>query len=146
MSASELPAVAPGVSGVPPLLTTQNQAYFEAAAAGRLIVERCADCACEIFPPRGVCRKCRGRNLDPAVVTGPGVVHSWTVNHQPWMPGMEVPFALALVEFPHHPGVRVPGRVTGDLDRLDVGAPVDIGFVPGPGDLPILCFTLQEAE
>lgn len=146
MNPPEAPVPAVSISGVPPAVTSQTAAYFEAASAGRLVVERCADCACEIFPPRGVCRKCRGRNLEVAEVHGPAVVHSWTVNHQPWMPGMDVPFALALVEFPEHPGVRIPGRIAGDLDRLEVGVAVEVGFVPGPGDLPVVCFTLGEAQ
>lgn len=145
MTRGNAPRPAGAGLGVPPVVTAENKAYFEAAGTGRLLIERCADCGCEIFPPRGVCRACRSRDLESVEVTGPGVVYSWTINHQSWLPDMEVPFGLVLVEFPDHPGVRIPGRVTGDLDRIDVGVQVDVGFASGPGDLPVVSFRLPEA-
>lgn len=67
------------------------------------------------------------------VVAGPGVVYSFTVNYQPWQPGMPVPFALVLAEFPAAPGFRLLGRMHGDaVDGLRVGQAVGLVFVEGP--------------
>ena len=67
-------------------------------------------------------------------MAGPGVVYSFTVNWNPWQPGMDVPFGLALVEFPTAPGFRLLGRVSGaDVDDLRVGRAVTVGFEDGPG-------------
>lgn len=74
-------------------------------------------------------------------ITGPGQVYSFTVNHQRWLPDLEVPYALVLVEFPDHPGVRVMGRVRGcDADGVAIGMAVDVGFTPGPGGFSVPCF------
>jgi uncharacterized OB-fold protein len=74
-------------------------------------------------------------------VTGPGEVYSFTVNHQRWLPDLEVPYALVLVEFPAHRGVRVLGRLRGcEPDDVAIGMTVDVGFVPGPGGFAVPSF------
>ena len=67
-------------------------------------------------------------------ITGRGRVYSFTVNHQRWLPDLEVPYAIVLVEFPDHPGVRVVGRLRGCApEDVAIGMEVDVGFEPGPG-------------
>jgi uncharacterized OB-fold protein len=74
-------------------------------------------------------------------VTGRGRVYSSTVNHQRWLPDLEVPYAMVLVEFPDHPGVRVVGRIRGCApDDVAVGMAVEVGFEPGPGSVAIPSF------
>jgi uncharacterized OB-fold protein len=77
----------------------------------------------------------------PVEVTGRGRVYSFTVNYQPWMPGLEVPYAIVLVEFDDHPGVRVTGRLRGcSPEEAAIGMEVEIGFEPGPGGFAIPSF------
>jgi len=79
--------------------------------------------------------------MEPAEITGRGEVYSLTVNYQRWLPDLEVPYVMVLVEFPGHPGVRVVGRLRGcPVDEAAIGMPVDIGFEPGPGDFAIPSF------
>jgi hypothetical protein len=79
--------------------------------------------------------------MSPAEVTQNGVVYSYTVNHQRWLPGLEVPFAVVLVEFPSYPGVRVVGRLRGcSVDDVRIGMDVAVGFEPGPGGYAIPSF------
>ena len=76
-------------------------------------------------------------------VAGPGRVYSFTVNHQRWLPDLEVPFAIVLVEFDDHPGVRVAGRLRGcEMTDVRVGMAVDVGFEPGPGGFAIPSFVV----
>ena len=127
--------------GIPPAVTDETEAFWTAAGEGRLLVERCASCGAESFPARGICRSCRSRDTAPAEITGPGVVYSYTVNHQRWLPDLEVPFAVVLVEFRGHPGVRVVGRIRGcDPDDVTIGMNVAVGFEPGPGGFAIPSF------
>jgi uncharacterized OB-fold protein len=122
-------------------VTEESAPFWAAAAEGRLLVERCGACGAESFPPRGICRSCRSRATAPAEVTGRGVVYSYTVNHQRWLPDLEVPYAVVLVEFPDHPGVRVAGRLRGCApDEAAIGMAVDIGFQPGPGGCAVPSF------
>jgi uncharacterized protein len=140
MTAMPGPATAvPGTSavpGIPPVVTEETAAFWAAAAAGRLLAERCADCGAESFPPYGVCRACRSQSTEPVEITGPGRVYSFTVNYQRWLPGLEVPYAMVLVEFDDHPGVRVFGRLRGcPPEQAAIGMTVAVGFEPGPGTI-----------
>ncbi|WP_426574473.1 Zn-ribbon domain-containing OB-fold protein [Aquihabitans sp. McL0605] len=128
-------------TGIPPAVTDETEAFWAAAAEGRLVIDRCTACGTDAFPPRGICRVCRGRVLEPVDVTGPGRIYSLTVNHQRWLPDLEVPFAVVLVEFYDHPGVRVVGRLRG-IDPADaaIGDEVEVGFEPGPGGFAIPSF------
>jgi uncharacterized OB-fold protein len=77
-------------------------------------------------------------------VEGPGVVYSYTVNEQRWMPDLEVPFALVWVDFPKHPGVRVVGRIRGCAPSdVRIGMTVSVGFEPGPADFAIPSFRVD---
>jgi uncharacterized OB-fold protein len=127
--------------GIPPAVTEETAAFWDAAAEGRLLVERCTACGADSFPPRGMCRACRSRDVTWAEVAGPGTVYSYTVNHQRWLPDLEVPYAVVLVCFADHPGVRVVGRLQGcGPDAVAVGMAVDVGFEPGPGGFAIPSF------
>jgi uncharacterized OB-fold protein len=129
--------------GIPPAVTEETAAFWAAAAQGRLLVERCAACGAESFPPRGMCRSCRGRVMVPFEITGRGHVYSYTVNYQRWLPELPVPYAIAVVEFPGHPGVRVAGRLRGCAPaEVAIGMVVDVGFEPGPGGFAIPSFVV----
>jgi uncharacterized OB-fold protein len=133
--------------GIPPAVTAETQAFWDAAAEGRLLVERCDACGAESFPPRGVCRSCRSRSTSPSEITGRGVVYSFTVNHQRWLPDLAVPYAVVLVEFADHPGVRVVGRLRGCTpEEVAIGMPVAVGFEPGPGGFAIPSFVAVGGE
>lgn len=126
------------MTGIPPAVTPETEAFWTGASEGRLLVERCTSCGARQFPPRGMCRTCRARSTEPFELTDPGVVYSFTVNHQRWQPELEVPFTIVLVEFPDHPGVRVAGRLRGGEPAI--GMAVDIGFEPGPEGVAVPSF------
>jgi len=139
--AGALRAVVDATTGIPPAVTDETAAFWDAARDGRLMVERCSACSAESFPPRGICRACRSRRTAPTEVAGPGVVYSFTVNHQRWLPDLDVPYAVVLVEFPDHPGVRVAGRLRGcPPEGAAIGMTVEVGFEPGPGGFAIPSF------
>lgn len=127
--------------GIPPAVTEETEPFWTAAGHGRLLVERCCSCGAESFPPRGICRSCRGRTMEHVEITGRGEVYSLTVNYQRWLPDLDVPYAVVLVEFPGHPGVRVVGRLRGCApEEAAIGMAVDVGFEPGPGGYAIPSF------
>ena len=127
--------------GIPPAVSEETRAFWEAAGEGRLLVERCQACGADSFPPTGMCPRCRARVVSPVEVRSRGRVYSFTVNHQRWMAGLEVPYALVIVEWPEHPGVRVMGRLRGCApEAVSIGMPVEVGFVEGPGGFAIPSF------
>ncbi|HEY7106652.1 MAG TPA: OB-fold domain-containing protein [Acidimicrobiia bacterium] len=127
--------------GIPPAVTEETEAFWAGAREGRLLVEHCPACGADSFPPRGICRACRSRETTMTEVTGPGRVYSYTVNFQRWMPDLEVPYVIVLVEFPDHPGVRVVGRLRGcEPEDVAIEMEVEVGFEPGPGGFVIPSF------
>jgi uncharacterized OB-fold protein len=133
-------------SGIPPAVTPETEPFWNAAREGRLVVERCAECSAESFPPYGICRGCRSRNVSFVEIDSGGVVYSYTVNEQRWLPDLEVPFALVWVDFPEHPGVRVVGRIRGcEPHEVQIDMPVSVGFEPGPGGFAVPSFVAEPA-
>lgn len=127
--------------GIPPAVTEETEAFWSAAAEGRLVVDRCEACGAESFPPRGICRACLSRRLTPVEITSLGAIYSYTVNHQRWLPDLEVPYVLVLVEWADHPGVRVMGRLRGcEPEDVAIGLEVEVGFEAGPGGYAIPSF------
>ena len=71
-------------------------------------------------------------------MSGRGTVYSYTINRQAWVPGLDVPFVIAIVELDEQPGLRpddqhrrLPGRGGRDRPAVEV-AFVERGeaFVP----------------
>jgi uncharacterized OB-fold protein len=134
-----------GTVGIPPAVSEESEPFWAAAREGRLLVQRCTACGAQSFPPRGICRSCRSRDTEPVEVIGPGVVYSFTVNYQRWLPDLDVPYAIVLVEFPDHPGVRIPGRLRGCApEDTAIGMIVQVGFEPGPGGHAVPSFLAAE--
>jgi uncharacterized OB-fold protein len=108
--------------------------FFEAAARGELLYQRCPACGHAQFYPRAVCTACGG---DPAwaQASGRGSVHTYTVVRQNGMPPFkeQLPYVVAMVELPE--GVRMMGNVT-DVgpDEVRVGLALEayaVEFEPG---------------
>jgi uncharacterized OB-fold protein len=127
--------------GIPPAVTEETEEFWSAAAQGRLVVERCDVCGAYCFPPRGMCRQCHSRSMGWVEIKSRGRIYSYTVNHQRWLPDLDVPYAIVLVEFPDHPGFRVLGRLRGcEPDEVAIDDEVEVGFEPGPGGYAIPSF------
>jgi uncharacterized OB-fold protein len=60
-----------------------------------------------------VCRHCLSDRIEPKPVAGTGVVATFTINHQPWRPDMEVPFVIARVALDDAPGVVLTTNIVG---------------------------------
>jgi hypothetical protein len=122
-------------------VTEETRAFWDGAKEGRLLVEHCESCGADQFPPRGICRACRARDVTTVEITSRGVVYSYTVNYQKWLPDLEVPYAIVLVEFPDHPGFRVVGRLRGcEPEDATIGMEVEVGFEEGPAGFMIPSF------
>lgn len=110
--------------------------WFDAAADGHLVYQRCADCGVVPSYPRSICPSCWSSDLRQETSSGRGVVHSFTVQYRAGAPGFEaeVPYTVVLVDLDEGP------RVLADLVDIDVAA-VRIGldveaFVDGSRSLP----------
>ena len=111
-----------------PELTPENSAFWTAGAAGELRIMACNACDFRIHPPQLVCPSCLSRDVAPRVASGAATIYSYTINHQAWLPGLAVPYALAIVDLDDQPGVRMTAMIEGDHDAIAIGRPVSVAF------------------
>ena len=128
-----------------PALEPRTEAFWKACRAGRLEFTRCIPCNFLIHPSRPICPQCRGRDLDVAAVSGRARLHSYTINHQAWFPGQEVPYVIGLVELEEQAGLRLMTNVIDcPLDRLRIGMPLRVVFENLSDDVALPLFEPAE--
>ena len=97
-----------------PSLDEPSAFFWTSGADGTLRFLRCTACSYLIHPPAPYCPSCQGRDTEPAVVSGRGTLHSFTVNHQPWDGAGDV-YVIGLVEIAEQPDVRLTTNIV-DID------------------------------
>jgi len=116
-----------------PVPDERSQGYWDAAADHVLAVARCSVCGKFSIPPDVVCQHCHSTEPDFTFVpvSGSGVVRSWTVMHQSFVPGFDdlLPFVLVDVELEEQDDLRTIGRLVDGPDApLAIGMPVAVAF------------------
>ena len=94
-----------------PKLDQENRAFWTGGKEGKLNIMKCGDCGQYAHPPRIICRNCLSENMAPDAVAGTGAIDTYTINHQPWVPGLEVPFVIARVRLDGVPGVYLTTNI-----------------------------------
>ena len=112
-----------------PRLDADNRAFWTGGAEGKLNIMKCGDCGEYTHPPRQMCRHCQSENMAPEAVAGTGRIATYTINHQAWMPGLEVPFVIARVALDGVPGVILTTNIVNcDVDAVDFDDKVKVTF------------------
>jgi uncharacterized protein len=124
-----------------PDISNDTRPYWDGLKAGRLMLQRCADCGKVRHYPRPMCDGCYSMNADWVQSTGKGTVHSYTISHHPFHAGFkeEMPYVLITVDLEE--GVRLNAQARGiGEDAVRVGMPVRIGFEVATGEfsLPVV--------
>jgi uncharacterized OB-fold protein len=115
-----------------PAVDDRNRHFWTGGAAGELRFLRCRACGHWIHPPAPICPACLGRQVEPAAVSGRGQVVTFTVNHQPWIPGFDPPYVVAIVELEEQPGLRLTTNVVNcEPDAVKIGMAVRVLFEEG---------------
>jgi uncharacterized protein len=124
-----------------PRVTDRNRHFWEGGRDGKLQFLRCADDGTYVHPPAPVCPTCFAKSLAVEAVSGRATVATFSVNHQPWMPGPELPYVLAIVEIVEDPRVRVTTNIVGcDPDAVHIDMPVRVTFEEHDGEVWIPLF------
>ena len=113
--------------------------YWEAAAEGRLLIQRCPACTRHQWYPRPLCLACGAREPDWVEASGRGTVHTFSVVRR--TPNREfadeLPYVFAIVELEE--GVRMATRLVGTPpERVRCGMPVRVTFPPAGEDGRVL--------
>ncbi len=106
-----------GIMTVPfrilPRLDDLNRPFWQGGERGELVFLHCAACQRIQHPPQPICAYCRSHELVPRAVSGRARLATFTVNHQVWMPGPELPYVVAIVELEEDPTVRLTTNLVG---------------------------------
>lgn len=114
---------------VPPRITPDNEHFWTGGAEGELRFLRCRACGYYIHPPAPICPECHSKDVAPEAVSGRAVVHTFTVNHQPWYPNLDPPYVVAIVEIEEQAGLRLTTNIVNcEIDDIAIGQPVRVLF------------------
>jgi uncharacterized OB-fold protein len=112
-----------------PLVNEENRHYWESGARGELCFLRCQACGYYIHPPSPRCPECLSKEIEPEAVSGLAVLHTFTVNRHPWIPGFDPPYVVAIVEIAEQPGLRLMTNIVGcEIDDVEIGMQVKVRF------------------
>ncbi len=131
-----------------PVPDERSQGYWDAAAEHVLALAKCSRCGAFAIPPDIVCSHCHSTEPDFVYtpVSGRGVVRSWTVMHQSFVPGFDdlVPFVLVDVELEEQADLRTIGRLLdGPEADLAIGAHVTVAFEDLAPGISVPAFELE---
>ena len=131
-----------------PIPDEQSSPFWKAATQGILTVARCSRCQSYTHPPDVVCPHCHSTDPEFAFtpVSGRGMVRSWTVMRQSFLPGFDgdVPFLLVDVELVEQPDLRIIGRLMDGPDAdIQIGASVQATFEKLSSDIAVPAFALE---
>ncbi len=112
-----------------PALERETAFFWTAGAEGRLLIARCEDCGRFQHPPLPRCSQCGSLRVSPSPVSGRARVATYTVNHQPWIPGLAVPFVFAAVELIEQSELYLFTNIVGcPVEHVHIGMPVEVVF------------------
>jgi uncharacterized OB-fold protein len=127
-------------TGPVPQQTAETKPYWDAAAAGVLLLQRCEDCGKFQTPYRGFCCHCWHGDIRDFPSSGDGVVWSHSTVYSNRTAGSTgEPYCVAVVEL--EGGVRVVSNVIDVApEEVRIGMPVAVTFARVDEELAIPVF------
>ena len=112
-----------------PMLTEANRFFWTSGADGRLRFLRCSACHNFIHPPAPVCDKCLSLEQEVTAVSGRATLAAVTINHQMWIPSIEPPYVVAIVEIEEQASVRLTTNIIHCAESdLKIGMALEVEF------------------
>lgn len=121
-----------------PEVHPEHREYWDAAAAGTLLIKHCDSCGEFHYYPRVLCPNCMSDQTKWVEATGMGSVYTYSVMRR------GTPYAIAFVELEEGPRMMT-NIVDCDLDEIRIGQKVKVSFKQSgdsenPGSF-VPCFT-----
>ena len=111
-----------------PIPTPDSQRYWDAAAEGRLEIQRCLECDRPYFYPRDACPNCGSERVEWFVTAGTATLESYTISHLP-APDHKPPFVIAIVRLTEGPTMLTNVvEIEPDPDALMLDMPLVVRF------------------
>ncbi|AYC34031.1 DNA-binding protein [Pseudomonas cavernae] len=135
-AAPEVPAAAkrpkPGVSD-------DSRFFWDGCTEGKLLIQRCTQCATLRHPPAPVCIECHSFDWDTLQASGKASLYSFVVMHYPEVAPFDHPNPIGLIELDE--GVRlVAGLVGVKREDISIGQRLQVEFQTFDGDLALPMF------
>ena len=114
-----------------PSPTQTTQPFWDAAAKGQLIFQRCGECKKTQSTPRQFCTHCMAEGLQWETNKGLGSVYTFTVNHRAANAHMadKVPYVVAVVQLDE--GIRMMANIVDvEPQAVRIGDRVRVRFLP----------------
>ncbi|MFF6915414.1 OB-fold domain-containing protein [Streptomyces sp. NPDC012466] len=115
-----------------------TQAYWDAAAEGRLLIRRCGACRRAHHYPREFCPHCWSEDVRWETASGRATLYTWSVVHRNDLPPFpeRVPYVAAVVELAEGPRMMTEivgsgGDPAGEDLELSGGAELEVAFREG---------------
>jgi len=142
MSGGEEPT--PSATRPDPVFTADAAFFWEGAARGELLGQRCADCARLTHPPRPMCPSCHSTRREIVRLSGRGTLYSWIIPRHPPPVGFAEAPIVALIELEE--GIRLVSNVI-EVDPVSVraGLPLEVCFAPTRGGRAVPVFRPRRA-
>ncbi|MFF7182014.1 OB-fold domain-containing protein [Streptomyces sp. NPDC008121] len=114
--------------------------YWDAAAAGRLLLRRCGACGRAHHYPREFCPHCWSEDGGWETASGRATLYTWSVVHRNDLPpfGARVPYVAAVVDLAEGPRMMTEVVDVPETD-LRVGMELEVGF-RAEGDVTVPVF------
>lgn len=148
MSSTPTGTDAPVATRPLPVPDDRSAPFWQAAARHELALARCARCASLVLAAGDVCPQCFSTEPEFSfeAVSGAGVLRSWTVVRQSFLPGLsaDTPFVLADVELDAQRELRMIGRLVDGPDvPLRAGDRVRLEFEDLAEGIAVPAFALD---
>jgi uncharacterized protein len=118
-----------------PVPDPETKPFWDAAAAGRLLLGKCRACGKVHYYPRTICPFCFSAETEFLAASGAGVVYSFSI-----MRRTTPPYAIAYVTLAE--GVTMMTNIVDcDLDAIRIGQAVRLVWKPSEGGPPVPMFT-----
>ncbi|MFE0726700.1 Zn-ribbon domain-containing OB-fold protein [Streptomyces antibioticus] len=107
-----------------------TRVYWDAAAEGRLLIRRCADCGRAHHYPREFCPYCWSESVTWENASGRATLYTWSVVHRNDLPpfGGRTPYVAAVVDLAEGP--RMSTEVV-DVREPRAGMVLEVRFREG---------------
>lgn len=112
-----------------PKINQIDRPFWEGAAAGKLLLQKCRSCGKVQFFPRAVCVECFSSDIDWVPATGQGTVHSYSWVRVPRNPAFKEEVPICYCNIILDEGVIMESRILGKgMEKVKIGARVKVVF------------------
>lgn len=121
-----------------PEITPVTQPFWEAAAKGKLVMQRCGDCRSWVWCPRPACIECGSDKLQWTPLSGRGHVFAFTVIREVVGRALrgfanDIPYVTAWIDLEEGPRI-CSNIVQCPIEKVEIGMAVEVVFEEaGPG-------------